>query len=96
MTADSAKVMPPTPKYTRLPPEPHPRDLEGRTLVIRFRVNEKGQPDLAATVITGPIRSPYLERFIESLRGWTFRPALLEGCAVPGSTEIKFTLFIRP
>jgi hypothetical protein len=92
MTADSTKVFPPLPKALLLPPEPVPDYLRGRHLVIRVRVNEKGKPDLAATVFRGPIRSPYLERFADVVRRWEFAPAVLDGCEVPGSTEIAIDL----
>jgi hypothetical protein len=75
----------------RLPPEPRPSKLRGQTVTVRFRVNELGQVDLGGTTIRGPIESPYLERFRAELVKWQFAPALLEGCAVPGSTAITVT-----
>jgi len=92
MTADSTQVFPPMPRYTVLPPPPVPQYLLGRTLVIRFRISENGKPDLAATVIRGPIRSPYLERFSAALRGWEFDPGVLNGCAVPASFVVTITM----
>jgi hypothetical protein len=89
MTADSAQATRPSPKNAMLPPHPVPDYLRGRPLVVRFRVDEAGKPDLRASIIRGPIRSPYLERFTTALALWTFWPAVLDGCAVPGSTEIS-------
>ncbi len=91
MTEDSTKVFPPTPKHTQLVPPAISEGLRGRTLRVRFRVNEAGRPDLAGTIITGRIEQRYLEAFTATLRKWEFAPAVLDGCAVPGSTEITFS-----
>jgi len=58
---------------------------------MTIQVNEAGQVDLGGTVIEGPIRSPYLERFRAQLARWQFWPGLLDGCAVPASTVITMT-----
>ena len=74
--------------YVWMPPEPRPGNLRGKTVIMQLRINEAGRVDLGGTVIRGPIESPYLERFKAQLLRWEFAPALLEGCAVPGTTEI--------
>jgi hypothetical protein len=90
-TADSAKVQVPAPKGVWLPPQPISPSVLGRTLHVRLYVDETGHPDLARTVITGAPRSPYLERFRAALADWRFWPGILDGCAVPGFTEITVT-----
>ena len=79
------------PTATWLPPQPISPSVRGRTLHIHFYVDETGKPDLARTVITGAPPSPYLERFRAALADWRFWPGILDGCAVPGFTEITVT-----
>jgi len=92
MTAASSKISPPQLKYAVLAPQPVPQELAHQKLVVRFRINENGEPDPGATVIYGPIRSPYLERLSDALRQWRFEPAVLDGCAVPGWVDLALTL----
>jgi len=91
MTADSANVNPPVPKFTVLPFSFAP-DLRGRTVLARFWINEAGMPDPTRIVIRGPIRSPELERLAAALAQWNFVPALLEGCGVPSQLDVSITL----
>jgi len=89
MTADSAKVLPPIPRYTVLPPPSLGAALRGRAFRVRFRVTEAGQPDSARTIIEGRLNEPERQQLLVELLKWAFWPALLEGCAVPGSTVLS-------
>ncbi len=89
MTPDSVKVSPPMPKYVVLPPPSLGAALRGRAFRVRFRVTEAGQPDSARTIIEGRLTEAERQQLWVHLLKWAFWPALLEGCAVPGSTTLS-------
>ncbi len=93
MTADSMRVVPAGSKVHTLAPGCAPQYLDGRDPGGALPSQREGAARPRSDGDHGvPSAHRYLEQFIETLRLWTFAPALLDGCAVPGSVAVTLTL----
>jgi hypothetical protein len=90
MGDSSVNVYVPTPRETELP-FAITDSMRGRRVVVTFRVNEKGIPDMGATLIRGLLIESYRPTLIKALSAWRFNPAVAEGCAVPGSADVTIS-----
>jgi hypothetical protein len=61
-------------------------------MVIEYEapVDSAGRADTAAAVLRGVDDRRYATKFRRLLRQLQFRPAMLDGCGVPGVVRIQF------
>ena len=89
-TADTqvARTLHPAPTSLVLPPRDLGTDLRGRSVTVHLLVNEWGE------VVRDSIEPPDVPdapQFRFDLRHYQFRPAVLDGCAVPAWWMVRFT-----
>jgi hypothetical protein len=92
MLGDSQVVVyPPMPTDIIMPPPDIPDDVKGQTYSVLFLINERGQvvADSAPGLTTADTR--WLNRFLDRLRRYHFRPARMNGCAVPARFSLSLT-----
>jgi hypothetical protein len=88
---DSFEVVPPLILSAILPPAPRPAYVRGRTFRVSFVVGTDGAIDSTSVTIT-PDMGGYRSQFERTLFRVRYTPAILDGCAVPGTTYLNFTL----
>ena len=83
----------PSPTRLVVPPSPVPKSMHGSTIHYEVAVDSAGRPDAAAAVLRGVNDSGYATRFRRLLAQLQFRPAMLDGCGVPGVVHLQFHIF---
>jgi len=89
---ENGDILPPSVRYTFLPPQPVPEALKGRSFQVLFRVDSTGN---VQGVDLEPIieDASYRRKFLAAMRRFRFNPATRrDGTAVPGQAVIGFTL----
>jgi hypothetical protein len=73
-----------------------PRDMRGQTVQIQLLVDERGAVVDDSTTVTPPLSSASFDRRMrKAIAKYRFRPAVLDGCAVPGRSTVTLTLANR-
>ena len=85
-------ITPPAPTKLPLPPMPVPPSVRGSVAVYEVSVDSAGRVDRGAAVLHGVADAQYADRLRALLRQTVFRPALLDGCGVPGVARITYQL----
>ena len=75
-----------------LPPADPPADLAGRQFTIQIWVDETGQATVDTLTVPSTTSRAYRQKFLTSLRGYRFWPAVAEGCAVPEAFQLRLEL----
>lgn len=85
-------VLPPTVRYTFLPPLPRPGSVQGRTYTVRFEVDANGH--VTRVEVEPKIRdAAYRRRFVDVMYRFRFTPATQrDGTPVDGVAVLSFTL----
>ena len=82
----------PFPKRMAMPPAAPPADLRGRDLVVSWHVAATGQAVLDTAAVPATSNADYRHRLVDVLAGYTFAPAIAEGCAVPARYAMRLVL----
>jgi hypothetical protein len=88
----SPDITPPVPTKLPLPPMPVPASVRGSVAVYEVPVDSAGRVDRGAAILHGVADAQYAATLRGLLRQTTFRPALLDGCGVPGVARITYQL----
>lgn len=93
-TGGSERGTPPQLRGLLIPPDKNiPRDLRGKTIVVRFFVNSEGRVDRVETI---PVITDggFRRQFEDVMRAYRFRPAKDSlGLPVAGMTSTEVTMF---
>lgn len=74
-----------------IPPDP-PRELRGREVLVRLRIDERGRVELPTVRVEGSTDEAYNQKLARSMARYRFRPARLHGCPVAAETGIRLAL----
>lgn len=86
------RLTPPEPLRVFLPPENPPADLRGKRFSVRFSVDSAGRARVD-TLSLPPINSSnYRAEFLKRLKNYQFAPATADGCRIPSTRVMSFTL----
>lgn len=88
-----AAITPAPPSFDILiiPPDP-PRELRGREVLVRLRIDERGRVELPTVRVEGSTDEAYNRKLARSMARYRFRPARLRGCPVAAETAIRLAL----
>jgi hypothetical protein len=85
-------IRPPVPTRLFLPPMPAPASARGQVIAYEVPVDSAGRADTAAAVLKGVADAAYAARVRRTMQAAQFRPAVLDGCGVPGTARVTFQL----
>ncbi|MDQ6885982.1 MAG: hypothetical protein M3068_01675 [Gemmatimonadota bacterium] len=87
----SPRAQPPMLQGELSPPRPSPQELRGRSLEVRLVVDERGRVDVGSITVLGYSNVGYNSKLRLSASQLRFAPAVLEGCAIPQRTVVRYT-----
>ena len=90
---DSFHATPPALKTLEVPPVEQPRTQAGEAIRVRVAVDFQGKVMTDSITLTPEVVDlGYRRRLIQSIAKYTYRPALVDGGAVPGIATTEITL----